>query len=93
MLCIIAEGHLSAGRAPQAIATVAAALKVAEDTQELWVDPELWRIRGLAENLAGWPDQARVCFEKGISIARDQGAVMLEQRILESVRQLAEVAK
>ena len=93
LLCIIAEGHLRAGRHPQAIATVAAALKVAEDTQELWVDPELWRIRGLAENLAGWPDQARVCFEKGIGIARDQGAVMLEQRIMESARQLAGIAK
>jgi DNA-binding SARP family transcriptional activator/predicted ATPase len=85
---LLAEAELQAGRPEQALAAVDRGLRESTQTGERFHLPELHRVRG--EILLGIsPDrvtEAEGCFERALSVAREQGAATLERRILNRIQ-------
>ena len=83
MLSILAEGLAGLGLSEEAIETIDSRLERSEVTSERWCDAELLRIKGDIL-LRGESDhclaQAEACFEAAITLARHQGARLLELR-------------
>lgn len=76
----LAEAYCVTGRLDDALATLTNPLEVSEDREYLCLEAEIYRLKG--EVLLRRSDfnsaEARACFERGIEIARNQGAKSLE---------------
>ncbi len=87
-LAKLAEYQLRAYQLEQARASLGEAENVAETTEEKMHLAEIIRLRGLIWLAEGHREQARVCFERAIAQARDQGARLFE---LNAARDLAKL--
>jgi tetratricopeptide (TPR) repeat protein len=81
-----AEAHRLAGNIAQGSAALADAFAAAQRNDERFYLPELQRVRG--ELLASDPStsgEAKECFDRALSIARQQGSAVLERRAADSL--------
>lgn len=84
----LASGLGRAGRIEEAMALIDESCGTADSTDEKWIRPELWRIRGelLRLRKAGAAsDRVDTCFHQAIEDARRQGALFLELRAATSL--------
>jgi len=80
-LGLLGEQYGRLGDVEQGLAVVADGLTVAEQTDERWCEPELYRRRGdLLVRIAGKDEEAEAAYLKAIEVARYQGARALELR-------------
>ncbi|MER8791889.1 helix-turn-helix transcriptional regulator [Mesorhizobium sp. M0983] len=86
---ILASGLTRLGREPEAMALLDGALSRCQVSGEAWYCAELIRQKGtiLAGQSSRRPD-ARALFERAMTIARDQGATILERRSADSLAAL-----
>jgi predicted ATPase/DNA-binding winged helix-turn-helix (wHTH) protein len=78
----LASGLGRAGRIEEGMAMIDESSGIADSTDEKWIRPELWRIRGelLRQTEAGVTDRADSWFHRALDDARRQGALFLELR-------------
>ncbi|HET9353156.1 MAG TPA: winged helix-turn-helix domain-containing protein [Sphingomicrobium sp.] len=84
----LASGLGRAGRIEEAMALVDESSSTADSTDEKWIRPDFWRIRGelLRRKEAGAPsDRADSWFYRALEDARRQGALFLELRAATSL--------
>ncbi|HZX84225.1 MAG TPA: transcriptional regulator [Reyranella sp.] len=84
----LASGLGRAGRIDEGMALLDESSNTADSTDEKWIRPELWRIRGelLRKTEAGVPsDRADSWFYQALEDARRQGALFLELRAATSL--------
>src|SRR5262249_8624540 len=80
-LCALAEVHHRGGRGEEALATIAEALKIADGTEEHWMDAELWRLKGEVISSAGAAAaEVEGHYRRALEIAQAQGSRMFELR-------------
>jgi DNA-binding winged helix-turn-helix (wHTH) protein/predicted ATPase len=87
----LAEVQTMAGRYSQAEQTLDAAIQAAEQTEERWANPELWRLRGslvLAARGAAAACEAAEHFRRAIAIAGQQESRMLGLRVATNLARL-----
>ena len=86
----LAEGYCATGRLDEALDTLNNALGFAEDRENLWLEAEIYRLKGefLLRRGDSNSAQAQACFEQGIEIARRQSAKSLELRSTTSLARL-----
>jgi tetratricopeptide (TPR) repeat protein len=85
-LGLLAEAHLRHGDPAEAVRLLDDALARVERTGERMYESELHRLRALSLLALSPPraDEARRAFERGLAVAREQGAVLLEERLTRS---------
>jgi len=90
LMGLLAHACFRAGDEAGAMKVVEDAIAMAEATGERFYDAELFRLRGnLLRNPAiGRGDESAASFRAAIEVARRQGAKTLEQRVIESLRQV-----
>lgn len=88
-LSLRAEGQLTLGNAASALAATDEAIRHAEESLDSFYLPELHRLQGEAQLLAGQSEAARHSFERAVSEAARQGARTLELRASTSLAALA----
>jgi hypothetical protein len=84
----LASGLGRAGRIEEGLSLVDESSRAANSTDEKWIRPELWRIRGelLRQREAGAPNnQADALFYQALEDAQRQGALFLELRAATSL--------
>jgi predicted ATPase len=85
----LAEALGKAGHAIEGLSAIDEALKRAEQTEESWCLPELWRLRGelllQADASGGASAMASECFAQSLNWARRQGALSWELRCATSL--------
>jgi predicted ATPase len=84
----LAEAQAKAGRPGEGLATLDEALMLAEETEERYWDPELYRLKGELLMLQGEDAEAEASFLKAIDIARGQQAKSWELRATVSLCRL-----
>ena len=72
----LAEAYCAAGRLDDAVDTLNNAIAVAEDRENLWLEAEIYRLKGefLLRRSDSDSDEAQARFQQAIAIARKQGA-------------------
>ena len=72
----LAEAYCAAGRLDDAVDTLNNAIGVAEDRENLWLEAEIYRLKGefLLRRSDSDSDEAQARFQQAIAIARKQGA-------------------
>jgi predicted ATPase len=89
-LFVAAEAAIGAGRTDQATKLIGEGLERVHRNEEHWFEAELHRLRG--EALLGLPPdhsaEAEAGFQKGLGVARDQGARLWELRAATSLARL-----
>ncbi|WP_448616643.1 BTAD domain-containing putative transcriptional regulator [Modestobacter sp. URMC 112] len=90
-LGLLAEAHLRNGQPVDALHLLDDALARVERTGERSYESELHRLRALCLVALAPPraEEARGALRRALTVARDQGSAMLEQRALETGRTLA----
>jgi len=86
----LADAYLRAEELTEGLAVVDEALSLVSQTQERWIEAELWRLKGeLARQtgLEGLPE-AENCLRKAIAVARSQEAQLWELRATTSLARL-----
>ena len=82
----LAQAYRAAGRPTRALNTIDEALRDASDSQELYLAPELHRVRGeLLIELQPDPDDGFVALERAVATAGISGALALELRALVTI--------
>ncbi|MGF7111494.1 putative ATPase/class 3 adenylate cyclase [Pseudomonas laurylsulfatiphila] len=97
-LALLADAHRRDGQAQAGLDIVTNALAMVNRTGEHFYEAELYRLKGVLTLQCAGEDQqnssvrqqAQACFDKAISIARQQGAKSLELRATVSLAQLWE---
>jgi predicted ATPase len=84
-LFLLAESYARIGQVEEALATLAEALVITEQTHEGFAEPELHRLRG---ELLLDPAEAEACFHQAIKIASRQQAKSFELRAVMSLSRL-----
>jgi class 3 adenylate cyclase/predicted ATPase len=83
-LGLLAEAHLKANKAREALRLVKTALARVNQTGERWFEAELYRLQGEALRRSPESDEteasAEACFRRALAVARDQGARLWELR-------------
>ncbi|MCZ6811536.1 MAG: AAA family ATPase, partial [Planctomycetota bacterium] len=89
----LAKAELATGRPNEALDVLADALALVEKTGERYLEAELHRLRGeiLIAQAPSDPGPAERAFEKGLAVARAQGARSLELRAAMSLARLWQV--
>ncbi len=90
-LSLLADLQCARGEREAGLATVAAALSMAERTGEGWWQPELYRCRGelkLLDPRKHGPAEAEADFRRALHLARGMRAIALEQRATLSLQRL-----
>jgi len=90
ILGLLAQGYMKAGRTEEGLATLAGALKMANENEERWYEAELYRLRGELFVMQGDKTEAEANYHKAIEVARGQGAKFFELRATVSVCRLWE---
>src|ERR1700722_19126524 len=72
----LAEAYCAAGRPDDAVDTLNNAIAVAEDRENLWLEAEIYRLKGefILRRSDSDSDEAQARFQQAIAIARKQGA-------------------
>ena len=70
----LAEAYGAAGRLDDAVDTLNNAIGAAEDRENLWLEAEIYRLKGEFLLRKGDSDEAQARFQQAIAIARKQGA-------------------
>ena len=88
---LIAEAYATAGELTQAFDTLSRAHRCVAETNERWIEPEIHRLQGEFELLRerACVEDAEGAFRTAITIARQQGSKMLEDRATASLGALA----
>jgi predicted ATPase len=84
-LALLADAHARIGQAADALATLAEALAITEQTHEGYMEAELYRLKG---ELLVDPTAAEACLCQAIEIARRQKAKSFELRAVTSLGRL-----
>jgi predicted ATPase len=87
-LALLAEAQLRAGDAPAGLTAVAQALDLARRERSFFYEPELHRLAGALEAVAGHADAAEQALRRGLERAREQGSRTLELRIATDLARL-----
>ena len=89
----LAKAEQTFGRPHEALGVLADALALVEKTEERYLEAELHRLRGeiLIAQAPGDTGPAERAFEKGLAVARAQGARSLELRAATSLARLWQV--
>lgn len=89
-LVLLAEAYSKGGQAEKGLAVLNETLSILDKTGERWWEAELNRLRGELLLAVSPQDyrQAEACFQRGIEIARRQGAMSLELRTAMSLGRL-----
>jgi len=89
----LAKAEQTFGRSNEALDVLADAIALVEKTEERYLEAELHRLRGemLLAHAPGDPGPAERAFEKGLAVARAQGARSLELRAAMSLARLWQV--
>jgi predicted ATPase len=89
-LSLLAEVYAKEGKVEDGLAALAQALRVIEDTEVRWYEPEMHRLRGelLLPLSANNQTNAEACFRQAIDTARRQGAKSWELRAVMSLSRL-----
>ncbi len=99
-LMLLAKAHGKAGQIKEALAAVAAARAIVEQTGERSYDAELYRLQGeltlegsaranrKRQRASPETSRAEACFQRAIEVARRQGAKSLELRAVTSLSRL-----
>ncbi|MCY1022500.1 protein kinase domain-containing protein [Pyxidicoccus sp. MSG2] len=85
---MLAEIHLKLEQPEEGLAAVRAALKRVAVSGERFYEAELHRLRGECLRRLGMAEQARACFSKALSVAREQEAHLFELRATVSLCRL-----
>ncbi|GGJ04829.1 ATP-binding protein [Neoroseomonas lacus] len=81
----LAEALALNGDVVDASTTIRRAIALAEAGRELWCLPELLRIAGELRKSLGQDTEAEICVRRALEMAREQGAVLWEQKAAESL--------
>ena len=82
----LALAYRAVGRTTDALTTIDQALQDAADTEELYLAPELHRVRGeLLTELRPDDDAGRAALDRALAAAADSGSRALELRVLLSI--------
>ena len=89
----LAEAARVLGRPEEALDVLTEAIALVEKTEERYLEAELHRLRGemLLAHAPGDPRPAEQAFQKGLAVARAQGARSLELRVAMSLARLWQV--
>jgi tetratricopeptide (TPR) repeat protein len=79
-LQLLADALLKSDRVDAALAVLETAKVVGRDTDQQMFAPEWHRLRGIAFQRRGQPDDAQTAFEDALAVARWQGAKLFEAR-------------
>jgi len=89
----LAEAQLMAGRHQDAASTLDTAFSIGDRTGEQWMTAELWRLRAALASIkdargAGGTPNAEYCLQRGIRVAKSQGARTFALRLITSLARL-----
>lgn len=86
---LVGSAQRAAGNPQDALATVDAALALADETEQHWWDARLLRLRGelLLELDSGRADEALDALRRGADVAHEQGDLLSEERCRASLAQ------
>jgi len=89
-LALLAEAYAAGDDPASGLHGLAEALVLIETTGERWYEAELYRLRGelLLHHARGEPEEAEVCFQQALTIARRQQAKSWELRAAMSLARL-----
>jgi len=85
---LLAEAFLRAGQVPAAMKALDDAEEHVSRTGEHWMEPEIYRLRGLAQLAQGDAAAAELAFGRALAVAHDQEARLLELRAAEALARL-----
>ena len=89
--CWLAEAYLSISEPANALGAIATGLEVMQVTKEVWYEPELHRVRGIAlaiQGEASAKDEAEAALRRALELARSRSAKSLELRAATSLARL-----
>ncbi len=89
--CWLAEAYLSINEPANALEAIAAGLEVMQVTEEVWYEPELHRVRGIALAIQGdasAKDEAEATLRRALELAPSRSAKSLELRAATSLARL-----
>jgi predicted ATPase len=89
-LRFLADAYLRAEQLTEGLAVVDEALSLVSQTQERWIEAELWRLKGELARQTGLEclPEAENCLRKAIAVARPQEAKLWELRATTSLARL-----
>ncbi len=88
-LSLLAGLEARSGALPDALGTLDEALRISTSNGDSWWNAEVHRMRGtVLHELGDRDEEACAAVRHALSIARDQGASMLERRARESLEAL-----
>lgn len=88
-VALLAETALANGMDQEASRALSMAFNLVERTDERWWEAELHRLRGqILMKTNGRTQEAEICYQKALQIAREQGAKSLELRAATSLSHL-----
>jgi class 3 adenylate cyclase/predicted ATPase len=92
LLGLLGGVHMKAGHHAEAMKAVKEGMALADATGERFYSAELHRLHGelLAQTIIGECKEAEAAFSTAITIAKQQGALLLERRALESLQRRAD---
>ncbi len=79
-LALLAESYITAGDVENATTTLDEATANLQITKSFFYEAELWRLRGVVASMAGHADQAIEHVKRGVEVAQNQGARILQLR-------------
>lgn len=89
LLALQAEAYCTAGRYEEAFENLSEAFRLVDETGERFYEAELHRLRGeMLLAVSGGEDEAEICFQKALQVAREQDAKSLELRASTSLARL-----
>lgn len=87
--CLLAEALAYQGKLEEALTLFDEAFAMIQKTGERWLESEMYRIKGdIFYHIPGKLVEAKTCYQKGLEVARRQGAVSLEKKVLDSLRKI-----
>jgi predicted ATPase len=89
-LSFLADAYLRAEQLTEGLAVVDEALSLISQTQERWIEAELWRLKGELARQTGLEclPEAENCLRKAMAVARSQEAKFWELRATTSLAHL-----
>jgi DNA-binding SARP family transcriptional activator len=86
---LLAEGYALAGRIDEGLAALAAGQAVAQQCDDLFYRPELYRLQGeLLLTQGAAPDEVETCYRQALALAGSRGEKLLELRATVSLARL-----
>jgi tetratricopeptide (TPR) repeat protein len=80
LLCRVADSYVATGRTAEAARVLAEAQELMEQHNDVYWEPELFRLSGRLAAAEGAPVEAVTAFERALRLARERGTHLLELR-------------